>query len=228
MAITVVGSISAGSTNGGDTVATGSLDTTGADCLVGVVTNYTGIGVPSISDSKSNSWTSLTNRNATNTNGRMFYCVPSSVGSGHTFSGGLAGTDYPSIAVIALAGVHATPFGAESGSGSDGVTTKQAGSLTPSENNCIVIACLSFNAANTPSINESFTIAQHIDFSSGQHFGVDLAYKIQTTAAAQNPTWTNGSSGEMVAALAWFKSAAGGGGGANYLTSKLSLLGVGI
>ncbi len=88
---------------------TSAVDTTGADLLVAAVAYFDGAGT--VTDSKGNTWTGLTP--ATPGSGRacrLLYCVPTSVGGGHTFS---TPSGFGGLCVSAWSGVDtATPFDA--------------------------------------------------------------------------------------------------------------------
>lgn len=210
MTIAHVVSTSAGST-GGTTVTTSGVDTTGADLLVAVVSYYgqTGTGDPAFSDSKSNSWTALTARELGFNNAavKIFYCKPTSVGSGHTFTAA-ATNSYPTVSVSAFSGAKATsPFDQESGTATNSASTSyQAGSITPSEDGCLLVAGVTTDGTSH-TINSSFN-ATATDKLSSNRMGGGIAYKVQTTAGAENPTWSWTGSTMRAAALASFKPAA--------------------
>jgi hypothetical protein len=169
------------------------------------VVNSYGVAV-SLADSKSNTWIPLVEYGG-GPRIRLFYCLGPTVGSGHTFTGTASG-GFPSVSVLALSGVlAASAFDAE-----NGAAAVQPGSVTPSEDNEILITSLSFYPSNTVSINSGFTISNQVDFSNGVNMGLAMAYKIQTSAGAENPTWSPSSSfTEQASAIACFKSAAASG-----------------
>lgn len=209
MAFTLISNTSAGSSNTTD-VTTGAIDTTGANILIAVATSNS-----VVTDSKSNTWTKLTVRNDTGGHGNecaIYYAKNPTVGSGHTFT---ATGGFPSIAVASFSGADTTsPFDQENGTGSAGsVTSIQTGSVTPTQNNELLIAGLTFDVSNTPSINSSFTITNTTDYSGGNHYGVSMAYKIQTSLSAENPTWSWGAGAFVATAIATFKIPTSGGGG---------------
>ena len=190
--------------NGGTSA---SIDTTGATLLVAVVT-YT--GTPTVSDSKSNTWTALTCQQNTSVYSCIYYVNSGSpsVGSGHTFT--ISGAVTVSVInVMAFSGTGASPFDNQNGNSSLLVSTIQPGSITPSQNNDIIITGLSggnnFGAANT--IDSGFTITYQKAVTGGINYGHAGAYLIQTTAAAVNPTWNMGVSVNNVAStIASFKT----------------------
>lgn len=192
---------------------TAGVDTTGADFLVlGISCESTHNDTPT--DSKGNTWTQLTSYTASEPRVRLWYSVPTSVGSAHTFSSNgsnLVG----SIFVGAFSGVKQTsPADLQAGANGTGASTLATGSITPSENNCLVISALAFNAAGSPiTIDSGFTeIGPEIDFGAGDHYGGQMAYKVQTTAAAVNATWTRGvGTVGMAATVASFKASTAGG-----------------
>lgn len=224
MAISLVTSISA--TPAGSSATTGSADTSGATLLVAVVVRESSSGAVTVSDSKGNSWTALTEPSggASGVRCRIYYCASPTVGSGHTFTAaasGLLGT----ILVLAFSGTSGTPFDQENGANSSGNTaTFQAGTITPSEDNGVVVAGVAVNnGITTDTIDESYTIQEKQAFNPGVAYGGAAAYKIQTTATATNPTWTLSGNRNVSAVIASFKSASAPPAAVKLLT----LLGVG-
>ncbi len=171
-----------------------------------------GSGAATVSDSKSNTWTALTTREVGSAAVvRLYYCVSPNVGAAHTFT--ISGTSiFPEIAARAFSGVNVgSAFGAESaGGGGDGLTTLQPGSLTPSEDNALVVTGVASYNESPASINGGYTAA--IVPKGGNCLAGGLAYLIQTSAGATNPTWTLTGSGNATATAAWFKAAAVAGG----------------
>lgn len=219
MAIALVANVGAGSATSNN-VTTGSIDTTGADLIVIVVSAYG--GAPTLSDSKGNTWTARTSYGPIHVC-KIYYCASPTVGSGHTFTL-TSSTLYPTVNVAAFSGTHATPYDVENGYAEVGApsTTGQPGSVTPSEDNEVLITGTT-HASTVSSIGSSFTITDNIAYGAGTNIGGAMAYKIQTSAGAENPTWTYGSAQYFTASIATFK--AGGGGAA--VVSRLCLLGVG-
>lgn len=194
--------------NGG---TTGSIDTSGASFLVLSVGWYVGGTAPTISDSKSNTWTALTQQSWGGVSAnRLYYCASPSVGSGHTFTAS-GSSSYSSMCVLAFSGSHATPYDQENGSGATSATI-QPGSITPPEDNCLVVSgvCPS-DSSGAIAINGGFT-EYDIPWVIGVNEGCGIGYLIQTTATAANPTWTMDASSFVTATSATFKAAAGGGG----------------
>lgn len=168
---------------GGAGNSTSALNTTGATLLIAAVASYGGTATPSVSDSKSNTWTALTLYDAYI---QFLYCSNPTVGTGHTFEA-LGSGYYPALAVAAFSGTTASitndlDVGSASGT--------QPGSGTPAHNNELILtACYRNQSSGTASVNESFAITDTVDYSSGVNVGVSLAYLNQATAIALNPTW---------------------------------------
>lgn len=203
MAFSLIANAGAASSDD-NTVTTGAIDTSGADLLVASVSSLEA-GPATLTDSKSNTWTALTLRSIAGGQVRMYWCVPSSVGSGHTFTASQAGS-FPAVFVEAWSGAHASPYDQESGDAQTG-TTIAPGSITPSVDNALVAtgAFVGSYAAGSLSVDGGFTISNQAN-SSANAYGGGLAYLVQTSAAAANPTWTRGDGGGAFgAAMASFK-----------------------
>ena len=212
MTIAHVASVSA--TYGSSSGSTSAIDTTGANLLVVVVSSYYGAVAPTLSDSKGNTWTSIEHfvgSGAATNRLQMYYCIGGTVGTGHTVTCTVSGA-YGSVAFAAYSGVASTtPLDQHTINGVGGVTSVQAGSVTPSEANEIVIAGLGYQtAAVAASIDGGFTKRVNDNPQSGVSFGVALGDLIQTTATAANPTWSWTGAGDAVAVIATFKAAGGG------------------
>lgn len=209
MAIALVTNTGAGGT--ADGVTTGSIDTTGANLIVGVVSQVGTSGT--YSDSKGNTWTPLTQRvvSGSGAASQLHYVASPTVGSGHTFSH--SGTSvYPTVAVTAWSGAAASPFDQETGNSATSGSTIAPGSLTPSQDNCVVITGFQVDAVSYSSINGGFTASDTVTYSAGNHEAGGMAYLIQTSAAAANPTWTfTGSSSYLSSPMASFKAAGAAG-----------------
>ncbi len=198
-------------TPGANSAVTGTCDTTGSNLLVVAVSSYALNARPAVSDSKGNTWTELTaytNPAVDVTRHQLWYCIPSSVGGSHTFTATGTGS-FCGICAAAFSGAKSSsPFDAQNGNGSNGATSLATGSVTPSEDNEVLVAGVNVNGAGTIAIDLSFTIADSNGYSAGVNFSCAIAYLIQTTAAAKNPTWSqSGASAAMAGAIATFKAA---------------------
>ena len=197
---------------GGSSTTTAAIDTTGADLIVVAIPRYVPGTAPTPSDSKGNSWTPLTLYSDSSYGVRLYYSVPTTVGSGHTFTA--TGADsFAAIGAVAVSGAHATPFGNENGAvDGTGGNSFQPGSITPPEDDCLVITALAMDdnaGTNVISIDGSYT-----ELTDSGQMGGGMGYWIQTTATATNPTWSWTGTTEFTAAtVASFKPAGGGGSG---------------
>lgn len=221
MAIALVSSVSKQSTGSGGAGTTSAIDTTGSTLLVlaaGYIVSSTNTApLPTVSDSKSNIW-QVVNMSAPGAGAgqlALFAAINPTVGSGHTFS---CTVGFSSVAVAAFSGTHATfPTGSSRGASSTTNTSLATGSLTPPINNTLLIAALAYRDTTTVSISGGFTIAEQQPFASGSANGVVLAYLIQTSAAAANPSfsWTNSSSADGAVLAVFQPPVSGGSGGAS-------------
>lgn len=194
---------------------TDAIDTSGSNLIVIGVGWYGGTTANvTVSDSKSNTWSGLTAAvHAANIRSRLFYSFTPTVGSGHTFTSSGSSTFAP-VFVLALSGSVASPFDQENGATSSGGGNNQPGSVTPSEDNELLVtanACLEDIADMV--INSGFTSIGWFD-DVATSVGVGMAYKIQTSAGAENPTWSWTNNADSAGVIATFKAAGGGGGSA--------------
>jgi hypothetical protein len=190
MAIALVVTLAAsfGGPSGGTTSA---IDTTGANLIVISVSYYSAAsGFPVVSDSKSNTWTALTARE--NVSGhRFYYCLSPTVGTGHTFTivrGSIADI-YPAVVVHAFSGVNL--YEAQSGTTTGGVasTSIQPGSLTPSVAGALVLTGMAFNVISGVAVDSGLTLTEQPDINGVCVTGA-TGWKVQSPAAAINPTWS--------------------------------------
>jgi len=192
----------AGSADGGNTATTTGINTTGASLIV-VATRG---GSSAVTDSEGNTWTALT----AYTGARMFYCVAPVTSATHTFTTTGAG-QFSAICVQAWSNTDTTsPFDVQNG-GNNTSTTIQPGSVTPSVNGEIVITMTGQGSGETiaPTIGSGFTVSDAQPFINSNSFPMAMGYKLQTTAGAENPTWTWNASNANGAAIATFKAGAG-------------------
>lgn len=194
---------------GASTFTSGAIDTSGASLLVVVVTEATAGGA-TLTDSKSNTWTKLTEQSAVAPACVIYYAKNPTVGSGHTVT--LTGVLFFGVASFsAWSGAETSaPFDQENGTGGGSFTnTAQPGSVTPSVDNELVITGFAWNNNQTMSSVTGCTLLDQTDFSGGNNYGGGAAYVIQTTAGAVNPTWnfSGTTAGDIV--IATFKASAG-------------------
>lgn len=193
---------------GSDTITSGAINTTGADLVVVEVSWYTGTTAsPTLSDSKSNTWTGLTQQTNNSRASRLFYCAGATVGTGHTFT--LAGSVlFGVISAVAVSGAHAAPFASENGVSVGFANSGQPGSVTPPEDGCLVVTGLTLeHASSATGVDGGFTAA--FTELGSDNIGGGLAWLVQATAAAVNPTWSwSGGGSSFASTIAAFKPAA--------------------
>lgn len=209
MAIALVAHTGVQSTNG-NTITTSAIDTSTANFLVAVTGSSD--GTAPVSDSKTGSWTPRTIYDGSHSPMvRIWFATNPTVGAGHTFTV-TASSKFPTLCIAAFSGVDTTaPYdGNENGAYTSAVTTAQAGSITPSLAGELVIAGLAWDSGFAASgINGGFTITDQFPLVGGLAYGGALAYLIQTSAAAANPTWTIASATTNIAAdIAAFQAGA--------------------
>lgn len=217
------------------TVTTSGINTTGANLILVAIGYYQdpGAGVPCVlSDSvggNSNTYTALTaHSSADATSGKLFYTVPTHVGSGHTFTctDGSGFATFPGITVTAWSGAAGDPpLDQQNRAESMGsVTTVQPGSITPGQTNELLITTIThIEASASVTVDSGFTVSDDIHLASGTGFGIAMAYIIETSIVAKNPTWTTTTSHELVSDIISFTDTGGGAA----MPSALLSLGVG-
>lgn len=188
--------------NGG---TSGALDTTGATHLYLPIATDAGVTLVGgdISDSKGNASWSLKGSTYAYTFGRihLFEHLTPSVGTGHTVTVTKTNS-FANLVVLAFAGGHASPFDQSNGNNTSGATTLQPGSVTPTTDEQLIITAVNPDIGSSLTIDAPFTPELYDD--AGQAsvtYGIGVAYEIQTTATARNPTWTRGASGGMAAGI---------------------------
>lgn len=194
-------------------VTSPAIDTSGANFLVVGAHWYRPGGTPSgISDSKGNTWTQLNVYGSTgldNSAACIWYCTPTSVGSGHTCSVNGTAVIYPSITVASFSGAATSSvFDVQNGASIDNWNPDlQTGSVTPGQVNELLISINTVNGATTVSVDSGFTISDTQAYGSGANMGGSMAYLIETAVLAKNPTWHATTTGFSAAvAIATFKA----------------------
>lgn len=206
--IALVAHTAAGSVDGGFSTTTPAIDTSNADFIIISVGFFDANGAGTLSDSYNNSWTPLTAASFVGLGRQHYYCVNPSVGTGHTFHMEEPGINFSSLCVAAFSGVNQTaPFDQETQGGFNG-NGILAGPVTPSTNGQLLVAAVSLASTSGAgaAISDGFIILDTVAFSSGQHFGGIMAYKIQTIAHAENAAWTFTAVDNLAATIATFKN----------------------
>jgi hypothetical protein len=175
-----------------------TMNTTGADLIV-ILGNNNANGNNPPTSTPSNTWSVA--RNQSNTNGgrancQIFFCEAPTTSSTQTFN---KTADFGCLAVLAYSGSVATPLDQTNGATISGGTTDQAGSITPTTNNQLIVfgATLDQPALGaTPTVDSGFSVVGFVDFGAGQ-YGMAVCTAVQLTAAAVNPTLTRATSGTI-------------------------------
>jgi len=203
MAITLAASVTFGGVDGGISAA---IDTTGAKLLVISVGYFATIGT--VSDSKGNSWTPLTERTTGSTaKHRFYYVLNPVVGTGHTFNVFGINTFLGYVVHAYANPAGALIFESQNGAAAASGTSRSTGSVTPTTDGSLIVSGLSLgDASNSPTVDSGLTSTLRAGVA-GVSLGCTLAYKVQSPAAAINPTWSWTASAEHAASVAVFKSA---------------------
>lgn len=205
MAYSLVDHVATSSPDGNDATTSSAINTTGASLLIMAIAD---VGGTTPVDSKSNTWVGLTAQSNV-LRARLWYVDAPTVGAGHTFGTTSGGGHYPSIAIQAWSGSLPSPFDVENGALGVSATSLQTGSITPNLNNELVVAMFGIQDADTITVDSGMTITDQINLGGNQHYGVVLAYLIQTTAAAINPRFSFSVAQSPCATIGAFKAAAG-------------------
>src|SRR3990167_7216256 len=141
-------------------VTTDAIDTTGANLIViGLAGDIT----DAPTDSKGNTWSVLGqgDAGADGTIVLTYYSFNPTVGSGHTFTWG---EDYGVIMVSAWSGAASTPFDQENDAGTISGTSLAPGSVTPTQDNELLVTCLVAGKSNSShAVNGGFTISNSVN-----------------------------------------------------------------
>lgn len=195
------------------TFTTSSIDTTGATLLVAHVSSFAVTAEPTLTDSKGNTWIGLTAQVEGGTSrSRLFYAANPSVGTGHTFTlTDPGGNIFAGLEVQAWSGASITlPFDVENGGTQSSGTSLATGSVTPSVNNELVVtgAHIHTTGSGTISIDSGFSISdQDQGGAVPARFASAMAYLVQSTAGAVNPSWSWSTTTSAAATIATFKAA---------------------
>lgn len=189
-----IAGVSAGGSATGVTTVGNDINTTGTTVIFVLVAWYSAGVEPVPTDSKSNTYTSMTTQSVVGSvASRLYRCIAPTVGSGHNFTANAA-SSFASIAAIAV-GANAFTFDLQNGNNSASAGSIQPGTITPSGANSVVVCGVGHdaNSSATQAIDSGYTApaALLVAYAGGNHFGCGLAYKFLTTSAGQNPTWSN-------------------------------------
>jgi hypothetical protein len=201
---------SAANTNTFD-VTTPAITTTGATFLVIAAASWAFTPAATPSDSRGHTWTSLTAQAIANDPRiQLWYVANATGGAGHTFTypgpGGGDPRSYCSIIVAAFSGVRlVSPLDGQAGTSGAAVASLATGAVTPTQAGDLLLSALAQGAASASSVSGGLTILTQVPYGAG--FGATLAWRVQASVAASNPTWTLGASANMAVTQGAFKAA---------------------
>lgn len=181
---------------------TSAVDTTGATFIV-ACTNAFSI-LSGVNDNKSNSYSALT-AYGSGLGTQIYYTIPTTVGAGTTFTNGASTFSVLDIQVWKNTAASSV-FQAGTDKGATGAGNSiQPGSATPSGPS-LVISCATSYGTGTATIDSGFTITDQTPDNGGVNIFGAMAYLIQNSGSALNPTWSQTSGGAIAANQAAFVS----------------------
>lgn len=190
----------------------GSANMTGVNLLVIAQSSYVVNSEPTPTDSSSNVYTGLTLKSGSFWRTRLWYKENPTVTSSMTGSGSTTNS-FSAGGIMGFSGVAASSaFDQQNGASSISAMSLASGSITPSEDNELIVTMGSEGDTGTLSVDSSITLATQVNYAGGSNVGMGCGYKIQTSAAAISATWSKtGSATEMQSVIASFKAAAAAG-----------------
>lgn len=187
--------------NGGYTA---EVDCTGVDLIIVACPAFNGSISPlGITDDLGNTYTQLAFGDSSSYHIALFYCQNPTVSTTQKWTRtGSPGGSAISIAVACFSGSVPTPLDQDTVGTGSGASSYQAGTVTPGQDNELVIAAVA-SASTGPTIDSGFTVAQ-FQPNSGDGVGIAIGYLVQTSATAENPTWTLGAAFDAIGINASF------------------------
>jgi hypothetical protein len=165
-----------------------AINTTGATLIV-LATNqeFEAFGAPT--DSAGNTWTLIARQD----NSAWYYCLNPTTSANHTFTIGdsMAGIYRTSITVEAFSGSFT---GLDTQSSVYTSSSYQPGAITPAHNGELLVSLVECFVENVGAVavDSNFTITDYTPINSNPYAFAfaGMAYYVQPTAAAINPTWS--------------------------------------
>lgn len=203
-AISLVNNVDTGFVN----QPTGTISTTGASLAVACVAGDQGQGTgQTVGDDRGNTWARVaTPLVLGGIHVELWYALITSPNASTAiqYSGNFS---YIAVASFSGTATSSVKDGSPTGATAAFATSVQPGSITPSQANGLLISCFGANpSSGTPNVNSSFTKTD--DISTADVIG-GLAYLVQTTATAVNPTWDNFTMTAAMASMQAFKDPGG-------------------
>lgn len=210
--------IAHGAAAGTTTVASVTLNTTGANLVLIAVGSQPGsVTPPTVTSSKAGTITLVKAQIGGDVRNALYAILNPTVGTGHVFTvTSVSGnTANPSLEVLAFAtgaGTASIDGTAVSATG-NAIFSLKPGTFTPAGNNELLITSVAFKNSSTATVDSSYVLADTaIPWVSAKTAGSACAYQIQTTGTARNPIWTFGvSSGACTIQAAFYVPASGNG-----------------
>lgn len=165
----------------GNSVASCTINSTGANLIVALAS--TNGGITSVTDNQGNTWTAGTLYDGI-FEVRFYYCIDPTTSASHTIT---VNGSYPACSVLAASATGTISFEAQNGNLSGG-STIATGSITPTVDDCLVLIGISANAVPT-NLNRGFKLFS-IDSAGSESVTGGIGYLNQDYALAINPTWT--------------------------------------
>ncbi len=188
------------------TVTTDPATSSGTFLTMSIGFSSGGGTIQDISDNYGNVWIRLPAHATGDASHVLAYAQNAFTGPGHTFTVRSQASIFPSISVVGYNNVLAfDALDQDTGHTGSG-TTIQTGSLTPSSDDCMLVTGFC-GTGITQSINQGFTVNSSVPSNASPPcVQVASASLVQTSASAQNPTWTTDVSSNLAASIASFKN----------------------
>lgn len=208
MAFALLANTGVGNNGAGPTTTTG-IDTTGAGLLVVAVAAFQ--ITPTWVDSEGNKYFlgHPVQGAGENPTLQLGFCLNPNTAVSHTIQ---VASGFPGICFAAFSRDLGNTCVPDQQSDAVGSTNLAPGSITPSADGSLVVTAIGQGGNGTLSIDGGFAITDQVGGTTAQKCG--LAYLIQTSAVAANPTWSwTGSIGSAAQIISLFEMAGGSAGG---------------
>jgi hypothetical protein len=152
MAFSFIGAVQAAVTSAPG--STGEIDTTGADIAVVSSSQWSGAAVGDMADNKGNTFTLIaTEYGVSQVLTQMWYTQGGSFGPGHTFGPTNGGNIYSVVSALVFGGSQASPLDTSTASSGSFGTALSTGSITPAQNDELIVTSLVVGPNETPPIS---------------------------------------------------------------------------
>lgn len=189
----------ASTTGAGASTHSGPLTCPNATVYTVEIADGNGVSSFPVSDDNGNTWTSGAPQGFAQGGGasQQWYSYHKGAGALVTTAGNttvVSGGNFPAWSFECWSntktGSGNDPIDVQNGSATPTSATSVPGSVTPSGNGALVITLGAGYTSTSNSISSGWTLLANQPLLGGVHFSQAMAYQIQTTAAAANPTWT--------------------------------------